>query len=72
MTKQKLIKLADKIDRVMQAELGSESIYNVTAATIFVLAYYASRGYGVTVLPETICMKGLIELEGATKECDCK
>ena len=68
MTKQKLIKLADKIDEFMLAELKDESVCDVAAAAIFVLSYYASRGVGFNVSPETICMKGLIELERTIKE----
>lgn len=67
MTKQKLLELSTKIGLLMQAELKNESIYDVAAATIFALSYYASSIEDI-VLPETICAKGLINLDNVKKE----
>lgn len=68
MTKQKLLELANKIGMFMQEELKNESVYDVTTATIFALSYYSSSLNGDIVLPETICMKGLINLDNVIKE----
>nr|DAW42125.1 MAG TPA: hypothetical protein [Caudoviricetes sp.] len=72
MTKQELIELGNKIDNFMREELKSETVYDVAAATIFVLSYYASEINGYTVLPETVCANGLIKLGIVTKEYDYK
>lgn len=67
MTKQEFLGLANKIDNFMREELKEETVYDI-AATIFVLSYYASALNEDIVLPETICLKGLIKLEIMTKE----
>ena len=68
MTKQKLLELSTKIGVFMQAELKNESVYGVAAATIFVLSYYASMSNENIILPETLCTKGLINLDNVKKE----
>ena len=67
MTKQEFFGLANKIDNFMREELKEETIYDIAAATIFVLSYYASMLNEYIVLPETICLKGLIKLENYDK-----
>lgn len=67
MTKQELFELGNKIDSFMREELKEETVSDIAAATIFVLSYYASTLNEGVVLPETICTKGLIKLEIATK-----
>lgn len=68
MTKQEFLGLANKIDNFMREELKEETVSDIAAATIFVLSYYASALNEDIVLPETICLKGLIKLEIMTKE----
>lgn len=68
MTKQEFLELANKIDNFMREELKEETVYDIAAATIFTLSYYASALSEDIVLPETICLKGLIKLEIMTKE----
>lgn len=63
MTKQELFELGNKIDGFMREELKDESVYDIAAAAIFVLSYYASMLNEDSVLPETICLKGLINLD---------
>lgn len=68
MTKQEFLGLANKIDNFMREELKEETVYDIAGATIFALSYYASALNEDIVLPETICLKGLIKLEIMTKE----
>lgn len=69
MTKQELFELGNKIDNFMREELKEESVYDIAAATILVLSYYASMLNEDSILPETICLKGLINLDNiAIKE----
>ena len=68
MTKQKLLGLSNEIYAFMQEKLKNESVCDVLAATIFALSYYVSSVNGDIVLPETICMKGLIILDNVIKE----
>lgn len=72
MTKQELFELGNKIDSFMHDELKGKPIYDIAAATILVLSYYASEIGGDIVLPETVCVNGLIKLIALKKECDCK
>lgn len=67
MTKQEFFELVNKIDNFMREELKEETVYDIAAAAIFVLTYYASALNEDIVLPETICAKGLIKLEILTK-----
>lgn len=67
MTKQKLIELSTKIENFILSELGNENTIDVAAATIFILSYFATLANEDIVLPESLCMMGLIELDKAKK-----
>lgn len=67
MTEQKLIELSNKISTFFYTELKDESVWNIAATVIFVLAYQATAQSVDFVLPEMVCTRALIELNKLTR-----